>query len=479
MGEALNPQGKKPCNIDIENEPAILESAFRHNDRYVSFYVGVILCGRPIKQGSLRMSKIKMRCMTCGKWFQSANAKEVTCPDCAQKARKEKLAAKNAPSPSNKTPGQVAQGTGSQTRIPPPPPKPKPAPSGTSHWFDKVDDIKVAQPDQPQRPKLPSSPTPRDTRSGPGPGGYRDRDERGQGGYREGASRGPGGYRDRDERGPGGYREGDGRGPGGYRVVGGSGTLESTGYRPRQPMESPFGRSTRPGGAGEPRPEGKRGGKPAMGKGAKPTTPPKPKREKIPPPPPFVPTAEQVAQVEARYLELATPGEFDGIRTQIAKELGIPKKAVKKIVKELRERQGIPSWWETQTYKGDSEELEKIKAAYEPYLPVPPVGVHKKIAEDLSLKPGIVYQAIKAIRLEMNLPPYNDPTLHGLELTAKGKEQPAAQEQEKSEAPVSATEAPEPETTTGVVADETEAPRTPVEIAATAAIDGNSEAEQS
>jgi hypothetical protein len=142
-----------------------------------------------------------------------------------------------------------------------------------------------------------------------------------------------------------------------------------------------------------------------------------------------VPTDEQIKQVEERYLELATPTEFDGIRTQISKELAIPKKAVKKIVKELRDRQSIPSWWEMQTYKGDSEELAKIKAAYEPYLiPLPPVGVHKTIADELGLKPSTVYQAIKAIRLEMNLPQYNDPALHGLELLPKKKKAAAADE---------------------------------------------------
>src|SRR5712671_640585 len=93
--------------------------------------VRAIFCDCPRKQGGSRMSKIKMRCTTCGKWFQSANAKEVTCPDCVQKARKEKLAAKNAPPTVNKTPG-----TGFPTR-PAVPPPPKPA-SGTSHWFDEV-----------------------------------------------------------------------------------------------------------------------------------------------------------------------------------------------------------------------------------------------------------------------------------------------------------------------------------------------------
>jgi len=57
--------------------------------------------------------------------------------------------------------------------------------------------------------------------------------------------------------------------------------------------------------------------------------------------------------------------------------------------------------------------MERIKAAYLPLLPVPDVGVHKQIAEQLDIKPGVIYQAIKAIRLEMNLPQYNDPILHG------------------------------------------------------------------
>jgi len=115
-------------------------------------------------------------------------------------------------------------------------------------------------------------------------------------------------------------------------------------------------------------------------------------------------------------VELAQPIEFDGIRTQIANELHIPKKAVKQIVKNLRTQSHIPSWWELQTYKGSTEELEKIKAAYEPFLPVPPIGVHKTIAEQLSIKSGVIYQAIKSIRQELGLPQYNDPALHEHEL---------------------------------------------------------------
>ena len=123
--------------------------------------------------------------------------------------------------------------------------------------------------------------------------------------------------------------------------------------------------------------------------------------------------------------------------------MGIPKKAVKKIVKELRDRQDIPSWWELQTYKGSPEELESIKNAYMPLLPVPSVGVHKEIAEQLDLKAGVVYQAIKAIRLEMNLPQYNDPSLHGPDFVLHPKKKPREQVAESAES-TPATEGEQP-----------------------------------
>jgi hypothetical protein len=165
-----------------------------------------------------------------------------------------------------------------------------------------------------------------------------------------------------------------------------------------------------------------------------------------------VPTPEQIKQVEERYLELAQPIEFDGIRTQIANELQIPKKAVKQIVKNLRIESHIPSWWELQTYKGSTEEFEKIKAVYEPYLPLPPIGVHKHIAEQLSIKASVVYQAIKTIREELGLPQYNDPALHEHERVQHaeeaGSEQTPVSAQPEGEpaqpAPVSAQPEGEP-----------------------------------
>jgi hypothetical protein len=324
------------------------------------------------------------------------------------------LAAKNAPPTANKPSNPVA--TTNQVR--PAPPKPKPAQSGTNQWLDSLQDVKIAQPEEPVRPKIPSSPASHENR------------------------RGPGGFRSptpsREERTQEGKREGGHRGPGNYHV----GNQTQTGIPGQQRPRQPIGQGQRPD-HNRPRPGGSREGRSNIqyakpkNKAPKPAQP-KPKRVKTPPPEPFVPTPEQITQVEQRYLELATPAEFNGIRTQIAQEFSMPKKAVKKIIKDLRERQNLPSWWETQTYKGSAEELEKIKEHYLPMLPVPPVGVHKNIAKELSMKPGLVYQAIKAIRQEMNLPQYNDPTMHEHEenvvITEKGQVKtvpPQAQQEDR------------------------------------------------
>jgi hypothetical protein len=123
-------------------------------------------------------------------------------------------------------------------------------------------------------------------------------------------------------------------------------------------------------------------------------------------------TDELRGRIEARYLELARPVEYDGIRTRIATELSVPKTLVKRAVLEYRQREQMPSWWELQAYTGSAEDLERIRQAYEPHLPVPAVGVHKQIASEVGIEPVIVYQGIKRIRAELRLPQYNPPAAH-------------------------------------------------------------------
>jgi hypothetical protein len=140
---------------------------------------------------------------------------------------------------------------------------------------------------------------------------------------------------------------------------------------------------------------------------------PQPERRiRTPRPAPFQLTDEVRATIEHRYLDLAQPVEFDGIRTQIANELSVPKPVVKQVIQELRASRQLPSWWELQAYKGSDEELERVRERYMPLLPVPPVGVHKQIATELQMDPPQVYQAIRRLRAEMRLPQYNPPESH-------------------------------------------------------------------
>ena len=182
------------------------------------------------------MSKVKMRCTVCGKWFQSANAKEVTCPDCVQKARKEKLVAKNAPPPAQKVAGATTSAAGTGTARPPvAPPKPKPnIQSGTNQWLDKLEDVKIGQPDQPPvRPKAPPV-----QREHQGPQGIAPNIPGESGTSDQQATANT--YPKRRE----GYERGAGSPPGNYR----SGGPNGFGPRPRPPQEGTFRRG--PGGPG-------------------------------------------------------------------------------------------------------------------------------------------------------------------------------------------------------------------------------------
>jgi hypothetical protein len=134
-------------------------------------------------------------------------------------------------------------------------------------------------------------------------------------------------------------------------------------------------------------------------------------------------SAEQRLAVEMRYLELASPQEFDGIRSQIASELELPRALVKRAVNDLRQRLGRPSWWDLQRAALPPEVVEAVKPRYLALLaeqPLPPVGVHRQLAGDLSLSTLDVYRAIGQIRAELGLPKFNErPEEAGTEAAAE------------------------------------------------------------
>jgi hypothetical protein len=322
------------------------------------------------------MSKIKIRCSQCGKSFKSTNARQLICPECEEKARRERAAkAKGVSSPAS------APMPAPRPAAPPKPTRPAASSEPKRHWLDQQADVRIGVlgPAEPARPPKLDIPE---------------------------------------------------RRPSPHPQAASASALGSTPRPPAQPASQP--RQAAPvrqpaPGASAPAHErkGKKPDHPKRAEGeqrksGKPAAAPsKPKREPRQPTPPFSPTPEQATSIEQRYLELAQSGEFDGIRTQISKELGIPKSAVKKVIGSLRARQNIPSWWDLQPYHGSPEDLERIRALYVPLLPDPAIGVHKEIAGQLSLPAGTVYQAIKVIRAEMNLPQYNLPQEPGTALEAQ------------------------------------------------------------
>ena len=122
-------------------------------------------------------------------------------------------------------------------------------------------------------------------------------------------------------------------------------------------------------------------------------------------------SAEQRQAIEARYLELAIPHEYDGIRSQIAEELRLPKAQVKRVVKELRVRLGRSSWWDEQRSALAPEVIEAVRERYVTLLAgdaLPPVGIHSELAAALALTPVQVYRAIGQIRIGLGLPKFNE-----------------------------------------------------------------------
>ncbi len=319
------------------------------------------------------MSKIKIRCSQCGKTFKSTTTKQLICPDCEEKLRRERTA---------KSKGAAAQPAPSvqaaSSRVIPPKPAARPAPASQPkpHWLDQQQDVKVAvpEPSEPARPPRLDSPVRREHASAPSMPGMIHTGDKIHPAHGVPTSLGKQETRST-------HRALDATLPG-----------HADHRAPRKPGDAQKGEGEKAGQA-------KKSAGPA----------PRPKREPRPPTPPFTPTPEQITAIEQRYLELAQPHEFDGIRSQISQELTIPKSAVKRVITSLRQREALPSWWDVQTYHGSPEDLERVRGAYLPSLPLPPIGVHKQIAALLNLPPGVVYQAIKTIRAEMNLPQYNPP----------------------------------------------------------------------
>ncbi|MEM0951351.1 MAG: hypothetical protein AAGI66_04305 [Cyanobacteria bacterium P01_H01_bin.74] len=192
--------------------------------------------------------------------------------------------------------------------------------------------------------------------------------------------RGPqGGYDNRQ----GGYnsgRPGGGFRPGGGRPGGGGGRPGGGGFRPG---------GGRPGGG---RPGGFRpGGKPVNRR---------PKKLLV--------TKEQLLEIEKLY-KVTLPLPNPDIHEVIGEKIDLAPSKVFFGINLVRDKMKLPKLeYPKRKLAVTPEQLMAIETLYEPYLPLPPLGIHKIISKQLRMDEWRVHVAIGLIRKNKNLSRWNE-----------------------------------------------------------------------
>ena len=220
----------------------------------------------------------------------------------------------------------------------------------------------------------------------PRQGNYQNR-----GGYpQQGGYQGGGGYQNRPQ--GGGYQGGGGGGyqnrpqGGGYQGSGGGG------YQNR-PQGGGYG--NRPQGGGYGRPQGG-GGFNRGGGGGRP-----PARRMFVEP-------EILAEIEKRY-RACLPLPNPDFHTVVGEELNMDPMKVFFGINLIRQKMNLPKVdLPKRPLAVSSDQLQAIQMLYEPYLPTPPIGIHKIVAKQLRIDEWRVHVAIKLIRKSRNLPQWNE-----------------------------------------------------------------------
>jgi hypothetical protein len=307
------------------------------------------------------------QCSKCGEGFETKNPKRVICPNCLYPE------------------GAVAG---------PRPAAPSPQPY-------------AAQPQQP-RPYPPSYGPPQGGGYGQQPGGYgppRPQQQRPYGPPRQpgfGGGYGPpqgGGYGQQQ---PGGYgppRPMQGRPPGpGYgppRPM--QGRPPGPGYGPPRHQGMGMGRPPGPGGFGRPpgpggRPMQRPGGRPPMNRG--------PKKLLV--------TKEQLIQIEQFYRQ-TLPLPNPDVHEIIGQQINLAPSKVFFGINLVREKMKLPRLeYPKRKLAVTPEQLMAIETLYEPYLPLPPIGIHKIISKQLRMDEWRVHVAIGLIRKNRNMARWNE-----------------------------------------------------------------------
>jgi len=133
-------------------------------------------------------------------------------------------------------------------------------------------------------------------------------------------------------------------------------------------------------------------------------------------------------EIEKRYMPLLPLPNPDA-HILIAQELNLEPNKVFFGINLIRQKLRLPKLeYPKRPLAVTEDQLLAVKALYEPFLPLPPLGVHKILSKQLRMDEWRVHVAIGLIRKQMNLNRWNE---EREDLTPEMKEQIAAAQEAK------------------------------------------------
>jgi hypothetical protein len=117
---------------------------------------------------------------------------------------------------------------------------------------------------------------------------------------------------------------------------------------------------------------------------------------------------EILAEIEKRY-RACLPLPNPDFHTVVGEELNMDPMKVFFGINLIRQKMNLPKVdLPKRPLAVSSDQLQAIQMLYEPYLPTPPIGIHKIVAKQLRIDEWRVHVAIKLIRKSRNLPQWNE-----------------------------------------------------------------------
>ena len=144
-------------------------------------------------------------------------------------------------------------------------------------------------------------------------------------------------------------------------------------------------------------------------------------------------TKEQLIQIETLYKQ-TLPLPNPDVHEVIGEKIDLAPSKVFFGINLVREKMKLPRLeYPKRKLAVTPEQLMAIETLYEPYLPLPPIGIHKIIAKQLKMDEWRVHVAIGLIRKNRNLSRWNEDR-EDLPAEMKESQRKAREEKEQAEA---------------------------------------------